>query len=116
MEILKVQDIFRLRITKFIFNCLIKKTPSNFYSWFNLTNDTHNHNTRSKYIDIDKYIKTRSLFVPTARTTHYGLKLTKVLGSKLWNNLPPLLRVDNLTSTVFVKKIKHHLIELYNIN
>ena len=115
MEIIKVQDIFRLRITKFIFNCLNKKTPSNFYSWFNLTNnDTHNHNTRSKYIDIDKSIKTRSLFVPTARTTHYGLKLTKVLGSKLWNNLPPILRVDNFTSsTTFIKKLKNHLIQLY---
>ena len=118
MEILKVQDIFRLRITKFIFLCLNKKTPSNFYSWFNLTNnDTHNHNTRSKYIDIDKSIKTRSLFVPIARTTHYGLKLTKVLGSKLWNNLPSILRVDNFTSsTTFIKKVKNHLIQLYNIN
>ena len=45
-----------------------------------LTNFTHNYNTRSKYIDID-IVKTKSLFIPFARTTH-GLKLTKVL--KLW--------------------------------
>ena len=113
MEILKVYDIFKIRIAKFIFKSLDKSTPSNFHSWFNLTKDIHNHNTRSKYIDIDKSIKTRNLFVPSARTTHYGLKLTKVLGSKLWNNLPSLLRVDNLTLSIFINKIKKHLIELY---
>ena len=113
MEILKIHDIFKLRIVKFIFNCLIKNIPSNFYSWFNITNYTHNYNTRSKYIDIDQSTKTRSLFVPFARTTYYGLKLTKVLGSKLWNNLPPLLRVDNSTLTIFIRKTKKYLIELY---
>ena len=101
MEILKIHDIFKLRIVKFIFNCLIKNIPSNFYSWFNLTNIIHNYNTRSKFIDIDQSTTTRSLFVPFARTTHYGLKLTKVLGSKLWNTLPPLLRVDNSTLNIF---------------
>ena len=38
MEILKIHDIFKLRIVKFIFNCLIKNIPSNFYFWFILTN------------------------------------------------------------------------------
>ena len=113
MEIIKIHDIFKLRIVKFIFNCLIKNIPSNFYSWFNLTNTTHNYNTRSKFIDIDQSTKTRSLFVPYARTTHYGLKLTKVLGSKLWNTLPPLIRVDNSTLKIFLKQTKNYLIEQY---
>ena len=113
MEILKIYDIFKLRIVKFIFNCLIKNIPSNFYSWFILTNTIHNYNTRSKFIDIDQSTKTRSLFVPFARTTHYGLKLTKVLGSKLWNTLPPLLRVDNFTLKIFIRKTTKYLINQY---
>jgi len=113
MEILKIHDIFKLRIVKFIFNCLIKNIPSNFYSWFILTNTIHNYNTRSKFIDIDQSTKTRSLFVPFARTTHYGLKLTKVLGSKLWNTLPPLLRVDNFTLKIFIRKTTKYLINQY---
>ena len=97
LNIHKVQDIFVLRIAKFIFNSLIKITPVNFHTWFNLTVQVHNHNTRSKYVDIDNSIPTRTLFVPIARTSYYGLKLIKVQGPKLWNNLPSLLRVENLS-------------------
>ena len=113
LEIHKVQDIFILRIAKFIFNCLIKTSPPNFHPWFNLTTQIHNHNTRSKYVDIDEDLPTRTLFVPTARTTHYGLKLIKVRGPKLWNNLPSLLRVENLPFSTFIKKLKKYLLELY---
>ena len=109
----KVQDIFVLRIAKFIFNSLIGITPLNFHNWFYLTVQIHNYNTRSKYVDIDKSIPTRTLFVPTARTSHYGLKLIKVLGPKLWNNIPPLLRVENLTFSIFIKKLKNYLLETY---
>ena len=83
LNIHKVQDIFVLRIAKFIFNSLIKITPFNFHTWFNLTVHVHNYNTRSKYVDIDNSIPTRTLFVPTARTSYYGLKLIKVQGPKL---------------------------------
>ena len=109
----KVQDIFVLRIAKFIFNSLVGTTPFNFHNWFYLTVQIHNYNTRSKYVDIDKSIPTRTLFVPTARTSHYGLKLIKVLGPKLWNNIPPLLRVENLTFSIFIKKLKNYLLETY---
>ena len=93
LNIHKVQDIFVLRIAKFIFNSLIKVTPHNFHGWFKLNVQIHNHNTRSKYVDIDKNITTRTLFVPTARTSYYGLKLIKVQGPNLSNNLPSSLRV-----------------------
>ena len=105
LNIHKVHDIFVLRIAKFIFNSLIKTTPHNFHNWFILTVQIHNHNTRSKYVDIDKSITTRTLFVPTARTTHYGLKLIKVQGPKIWNNLPSSLRVENLTFSIYIKKL-----------
>ena len=113
LNIHKVQDIFVLRIAKFIFNSLKKITPHNFHTWFNLTVEVHNHNTRSKYVDIDNAIQTRTLFVPTARTSYYGLKLIKVQGPKLWNNLPSLLRVENLTFSIFIKKLKKYLLEIY---
>ena len=113
LQIHKVQDIFVLRIAKFIFNCLIKSTPINFHNWFKLTIQIHSHNTRSKYVDIDKSILTRTLFVPTARTSYYGLKLIKVQGPKLWNNLPSLLRVENLSFFTFIKKFKKYLLNNY---
>ena len=113
MEIHKIHDIFKIRLAKFIFTSLNKSNPINFHSWFKLIDYVHNYNTRSRYIDIDNSITTRTIFVPFARTTYYGLKLTKVLGSKLWNNLPPRLRVNNITLTIFIKNLKKHLIDSY---
>ena len=114
LHIHKVQDIFILRIAKFIFNSLIKNTPVNFHHWFKLTSQIHHHNTRSKYVDINNSTCTRTLFIPIARTTHYGLKLIKVLGPKLWNKLPSLIRVENMTYSSFINKLKIHLIDLYD--
>ena len=113
LQIHKIQDIFILRTSKFVFNCLIKITPVNFHSWFRLTVQIHNHNTRSKFADIDKLIITRTLFVPTARTTNYGLKQIKVQGAKLWNNLPAILRVNNISFSIFIKKLKMYLLDSY---
>ena len=113
LQIHKIQDIFILRTSKFVFNCLIKVTPVNFHSWFKLTAQIHNHNTRSKFADLDKFIITRTLFVPAARTTNYGLKLIKVQGAKLWNNLPAIFRVDNTTFSIFIKKLKTYLLDSY---
>ena len=53
---LKVQDIFKMRIANFIYNCLNKTSLVNFQWWFRLTIQVHNHNTRSQYINIDKSI------------------------------------------------------------
>ena len=113
LNIHKVQDVFILRIAKFIFNCLIKTTPVNFHLWFNLTTEIHSYNTRTKYVDINDLTPTRTLFIPYARTTHYGLKLIKVQGPKLWNNLPSLLRIENLSLPTFIRKLKKNLLELY---
>ena len=113
MEIHKIHDIFKLMITKFIFNCLNEKNPINFHAWYILTSQVHTHNTRSKFIDILNFVTTRTLFVPTARTSYYGLKLLKVQGPKIWNKLPSELR--NSTSIKdFIKKHKNILFNSYN--
>ena len=53
LDILKMNDIFLLQISTFIFNCLKKNTPSNFESWFKLNNNIHCHRTRTNFIDVD---------------------------------------------------------------
>ena len=112
-QLLKVQDIFKMRIAQFIYNCLNKTCPVNFHLWFKLTTQIHRHNTRSQYIDIDKLITSNNLFIPTARTSHYGLKLIKVQGPKIWNEIPPLIRNIN-SSKIFIKNLKKIMIESYN--
>ena len=112
LEILKIQDIFKLKISKFIFNCLNKNNPINFHDWYKLTTVTNTHNTRSKFININYLVTTRTLFIPIAKTTKYGLKLLKVLGPKIWNSLPPLLRINESLDN-FIKKLKINLINIY---
>ena len=111
---LKVQDLFKMRIAIFIHNCLNKISPVNFHLLFKLTIPIHNHNTRSKYISIDNLITTNNLFIPTARTFHYGLKLIKVEGHNIWNESPPSIR--NISSPkMFITKLRKEILESYNV-
>lgn len=50
MEIIKIHDVFKLMICKFIFKCLNKTTPVNFHNWYILTSQLHRHNTRSSFL------------------------------------------------------------------
>ena len=93
LEILKIQDIFKVKIGKLINKCLKKKNSINFHDWFILTTEIHDHNTRSKFMNSDQLINTKNLFIPTARPSHYSLKKIKVHGAKIWNVLPPDIRV-----------------------
>ena len=53
LEILKVQDVFKLQVSKFSFDCIHLNTPTNFHNWFSLNDNIHNYNTRSNFFDIE---------------------------------------------------------------
>ena len=61
LEILKIQDLFKVKIGKFIYKCLNKNTPINFRDWFLLTSQIHNYNTRSGYTDTDQLLSPKKL-------------------------------------------------------
>ena len=102
-----------MNVSKFIFKCLNKTNPNNFHSWYILSSQVNNHNTRSRYIDINTLITTRSLFIPFSRTKHYGLNQLKVQGPKIWNNISPLIR-NNTSIKIFLKELKNTIINSYN--
>ena len=87
-EILKIQDVFKLQLSKLIFNCLHLNRTIIFHNWFSQNYTIHNYNTRSTFFDIDNAINSNNLFIINARTTHYGLKLLKGSGPKIWNLIP----------------------------
>ena len=111
MGFLKVHDLFKLKLATFTYKSLNKQNPINFHSWFKLTTQIHSHNTRSKFIDIVNARTSNNLFIPFARSTHYGLKSVKVQGPKIWNMLPPDIRKISSTRC-FINKFKSHLINL----
>ena len=53
-----------------------------------------------------------SLFVPSARTTNYGLKQLRVTGSRIWNALPTYIK-NEISFNVFLKNLKVHYISGY---
>ena len=110
-----VSYLLKLKIAKFIYKCLHKINPINFHDWFILTTQIHNYNTRSKFIDSDQLINTKNLFIPTARTSLYGLKKIKVHGAKLWNVLPPNIRI-NTSFSLFNTELKRHMLKNYKSN
>ena len=63
-----------------------------FYNWFTLNYTVHNYNTRSTFFDIENLLNSNNLFIINARNTHYGLKLLKVSGPKIWNSIPKQIR------------------------
>ena len=112
MDILKIYDVFQLQLAKFIFNCIHLNVPSIFHNWFKLNYTIHNYNTRSTFSDIDNALNSNNIFIINARTTHYGLKLIKVSGLKIWNCIPKKIR-DSQSVNSFKLLLKKHLISQY---
>ena len=112
LEILKVNDIYALHLSKFIYTCLIQDTPVNFHDWFKLNCDSHSCDTRSNISDINNITKSNNLFIRSASTSFYGLRLIKVEGPKLWNAFPKSIR--SITSIKpFIDKSKKLLVKKY---
>ena len=109
---MKVTEIFKYQVSKFIFKCLNQLTPVQFHNWFTLNCNRHGHKTRSNF-DVDNSTTINNLFIPVGRTTNYGLKQLKVNGPRIWNELPIFLK--NETSLhVFLRKIKLYYISGYS--
>ena len=121
LKILKLKDIFKLRVSQFIYDSINGLAPNQFKDWFVFVNEIHSHNTRSNLItdnicdngesgnEVDL---SGNLFIPYARTTHYGLKSIKVSGPKIWNNIPHPIR--NARSRVsFIKSFKNNILLHY---
>ena len=110
LGILKITDIYKYQVSKFIFKCINKLAPLNFQNWFNINHTRHGHRTRLNMNIVDGN-KVNNLFIPFARTTNYGQQM-KVNGPRIWNALPD--NPKNLTSLhVFSRKLKIHYISEY---
>ena len=111
LETLKVTDIYKYQVSKFIFKCINKLAPVNFQNWFVINHERHSYNTRSN-ININDGNKIKNLFIPSARTANYGMKQLKVNGPRIWNELPT--NIKNITSlNTFLKELKVHYIAQY---
>ena len=79
LETLNISDGYKYQVSKFIFKCVNNIASMHFQNWFVLSHKVHGYHTRSN-INITAGTKINHLFIPSARTTNYGLKQLKVNG------------------------------------
>ena len=111
MNSMKVADIYKYQVAKFVFKCLNKITSVQFHNWFKLNHLIHGHNTRSNY-NVSDGVVINHLFVPSVCTSNYGLKQIKVKGPRIWNDLPVHLK-NTRSVYVFLKNLKAYYISNY---
>ena len=119
-EILKLEDIYKLNIAKFVYMTLCGECPSIFSDWFVYISDIHSYATTSSstiskthYFDTGTEFPTFSLYTPKSKLVNYGDKLIKVSGPNIWNSLPTYIQEASSIHT-FKNHIRKYFLEKYN--
>ena len=97
LQILKLDDLFKLQVTSFVYECLNNLAPIYFREYFVSIHSVHNIGTRQ--------FKKGDLFALHCNTTQYGLRSIYYLGVRIWNSLPIEIR-ESPSLSIFKKKLK----------
>ena len=110
LKILKLKDIHKLFICKFVYKWTQGQVPSNFTHWFRYTSHIHQHITRRSLFN---GTDSRLLYIPFGRTTNYGCKKLKVLAPGMWNIIPPEIKLKP-TVQQFTNHLKEYIFDSYS--
>ena len=77
LKLLKIHDIIKIQQLKLVYSFYTNLLPSELKNLFVLSNDIHNHATKS--------ISQNLLHIPRINTSTYGNKSIKYTGSIVWN-------------------------------
>ena len=102
LKILKLHDLFKLKLLSFVYDCVNKISPSCFHSFFDLVESVHQHSTRQ--------VAKNYIFLTQKNTLQYGLRSVRYYGAKCWNEIPVGIKL--LPSAIsFHCKLKAFLLE-----
>ena len=101
LNILKVEDIHFLEVSKFMYKNANKTLPQTFSEFFRHIN--HHHETRTK---------ARSNFVLPKPRTNFGKQSLKYNGVKVWSEIPYNIRTA-LSKDLFTSQVKDYLLNKY---
>ena len=121
LEILKLDDIFKLNIAKFVYSTLTFQSPINFHEWFSYDHEIHNHSTRSgaeiirqDYFDTGVATQTYTLHTKSSHNK-YGENMIHKSGPILWNSIPEHIQGASSISA-FKYQLKKYLFAQYDID
>ena len=102
-EILKIDDLYKLELSKFMHRFFKKALPKYFETFYTEFRFSNTHNTRSS---------SQRLMLPYY-STNRAQKSIKFQGAKLWNSLPNSMK--QLSYRKFIKEHKRWTFQNYNI-
>ena len=101
LKLLKLSEIFELRLLTFVFDSVKKTSPRCFHDFFLFSSSVHQYSTRQA--------SQGDLHMSRKNSLQYGLKSIRYLGAKLWNTLPLELR-NAPSKALFKTKLKIYLL------
>ena len=102
LEVLTIFEVFKVKTSKFVFESLNHMNRHQFHDFFTYPSNARNTtNTRNK-----------NLFIPQARTKHYGLNSIKNIGARIWNDIPLSIRLSK-SKNIFIRALNTILVSTY---
>ena len=102
LKILKLHDLFQLKLLSFVYESFFKISPVCFHNFFKSVESVHQYGTRQAGKD--------DIFLPQKNTSQYGLRSIRYYGAKCWNDIP--VEIKRLPSVkMFRQKLKTFLFE-----
>ena len=103
LQVLKINDLYKLETAKFIHQFSDKSLPASFEKYFTPTTFVHCHSTRTS--------ERNDYFLPQFCTSRLQRSI-RFSGVEIWNSI--LCKFKNLSLKKFISEYKLHLISQYN--
>ena len=84
LKILKLHDLFQIKLLIFVYQCVNKISPPTFHTFFDSLSNVHQYGTRQA--------TKGDIFLIQKNTLQYGLRSVRYYGAKCRNNIPDYIR------------------------
>ena len=101
LKILKLQDLFQLKLLSFVYECINKISPVCFYNFFESIKSIHQHDTRKA--------SKNDIFLTRKNTLQYGIRSVCFTGAESWNSIPTTIK-ESVSLVCFRYKLKSYLL------
>ena len=102
LKILKLHDLFQLKLLCFVYESVHKISPICFHNFFKSLESVHQYDTRQAGKD--------NIFQTQKNTSQYGLRSVSYYGAKCWNDIPVNIKRSPSVS-VLRSKLKTYFFE-----
>ena len=102
LKILKLHDLFQLKLLSFVYDCVNRTSPSCFHSFFDLVESVHRYGTRQ--------VTKKDIFLTQKNTLQYGIRSVRFFGAKCWNDIPVDIK-RSPSANIFPQKLKAFLFQ-----